>query len=826
MSIAQACSTWDGGKKIYPVNVVAISGSQLSDGMKRQLKTLPPKKFIVMLDNDDAGRKSAPILVATLQSLGHQAAVFNLPDKYNDANDFLREDPEYLAYFIEETVEEAQKTFNAAQIQPAHVQTATESTAPTVDTKPDYNKLFEGLKPIKISAGAILNVADADTKPALEILFAEKNFVEFVNAVAPCNDMGGRLQLGCNWDEPAQNDEDASDVTYQTPFGDYNVSAAQVHSALKWLVTTLYPFFNGNNNELANFIRERLHAAKSEGAAKIIADKNFFVPAVADAQKITGKRFFDFDHEIKRELIAFAEHSPEIFQSLLRFDYKKLARFLQQTFTDVVCGELIIAVQKDFLRFATDQATWYIWQKNHWQAVNVKTLENLFAHWTPLARKARVFAEFESFKLHCELDDFAIQHDLRDKHSTTAEKYKRLQSRSKSADAKAKETAALENSRNMERFFAQAAGLPEVQITTEQLDRKPFLFNCANVTINLETMETYTARQEDLITLTTSTVYDPTATDETWNNFIKTAIPNDELRDWLQRFFGYCLSGDTRLDIFLFIHGKGGSGKTTFLNAIGGTLGDYAKIFDVDLITANSKQKDGNEPNPALAALRACRLARSSETERNRRLDEAKIKHLTGGDRVVARELHKPPFEFFPQFTIVVDGNYLLSINDVYDKGIRRRIRIAPFNNPPDEDKIDTALDAKLSTPQARSAILNWLLEGWRKYQERGLKDTPQTMTSALNNFYDANNAIAEFLDAHNYRADAREKIPVKKVWNAYNEWRRHTPRTPAYSRADFQEAIEQVTKGDNVTVQEFDHTKYFFGFTIDLNPAILPPDD
>ena len=117
MSIAQSQMRRDPEKGYVPaVNVVAISGSKLSADNQRQLKSLPPKKFIVMLDNDETGKKSAPLVVSTLQALGHQAVARFLPDNFNDANDFLRADPEYLAYFIETTFEEAKKFFKAAQV--------------------------------------------------------------------------------------------------------------------------------------------------------------------------------------------------------------------------------------------------------------------------------------------------------------------------------------------------------------------------------------------------------------------------------------------------------------------------------------------------------------------------------------------------------------------------------------------------------------------------------------------------------------------------------------------------------------------------------------
>lgn len=684
------------------------------------------------------------------------------------------------------------------------------------DSSVDYEKLFSGLKPIQISAGAILNVVDADDKPAFETLFVEKNFPLFIAQTAA---------------PPTEDTLDTPAMIYSTPFGDNTISAEQIKRSLTWLIEKLYPFFYPNTDRIKSFIIERLQAAGAVGAIPILQDDNFFAPVQRAAKSNFAGKPFRFDTKFRRELIAFAKHSPEIFQSLLRFDYRRVEFFLQNTFTDLACAELLVAIQKNFLRFDETQGTWYTWSKNHWHAVKIKSKSPLYDLWSPLARKARVFAEFERFKKKCELDDFYIDNPkCIQKGTPESEKYQRLAIVAKNANAKFKETLSLENSRNMDNFLEQASGLPEIQIQTKDLDQNKYLFNCANCTINLKTMETYPARQEDLITLVTTTIFDPAATSETWNNFLQSAIPDDELRNWLQMFCGYCLCGDTSEDLFAFIHGPGGSGKTTYVNAIKRAIGDYAKIFSVDMITENNKQKDGNEPDPALAALRTCRLALSSETKKNRRLDEAKIKLLSGGNPLSARELHKPPFEFFPHFKIIIDGNFTLSINDINDLGIRRRLRIIPFNHPPTADKLDTLLDEKLSTPQSRSAILNWLIEGWQKYQRLGAgslrKNVPAAMKTALNDYYSANDALADFLEAHYFaigaKTDSHYQIPVMAVWKSYNSWQRQTPRAPIFTRADFISALLRKLEND-VELKTIEHKDFFVGLSIDTNP-VTPP--
>lgn len=107
MSIAQVTRQRSDGKSIYPVNVIATGGTNPAPAAFDQLKNLPSKKkFIILFDNDEGGLKAAPLLASKLRAFGHQAAIATLSEEYNDANDFLQADHEYLAARIEEILDE------------------------------------------------------------------------------------------------------------------------------------------------------------------------------------------------------------------------------------------------------------------------------------------------------------------------------------------------------------------------------------------------------------------------------------------------------------------------------------------------------------------------------------------------------------------------------------------------------------------------------------------------------------------------------------------------------------------------------------------------
>ena len=66
------------------------------------------------------------------------------------------------------------------------------------------------------------------------------------------------------------------------------------------------------------------------------------------------------------------------------------------------------------------------------------------------------------------------------------------------------------------------------------------------------------------------------------------------------------------------------------------------------------------------------------------------------------------------------------------DHGIWRRIKLVPFTNRIPEKKQDKHLEEKLKAEA--SGILNWLLEGVRRWRKEGLK-APEVVLSATNEY-------------------------------------------------------------------------------------------
>ena len=260
--------------------------------------------------------------------------------------------------------------------------------------------------------------------------------------------------------------------------------------------------------------------------------------------------------------------------------------------------------------------------------------------------------------------------------------------------------------------------------TVEQWDTDPWLLNTPGGTIDLRTGELRPNTQEDYITKVAAVT--PAGKCPIWLQFLAEITGGDQnLQDFLQRMFGYALTGVTTEHALFFLYGTGGNGKSVFINTISGILAEYHKPAPIETFTASQSERHPTD----LAGLRGARCVTAVETEEGRKWAESKIKALTGGDAISARFMRQDFFEYVPQFKLIIAGNHKPGLRSV-DEAIRRRFNLIPFTVtiPPEKRDLDLAEKLKAEWP----AILQWGVEGCKQWQKIGLAP-PKAVTDATN---------------------------------------------------------------------------------------------
>ena len=239
-----------------------------------------------------------------------------------------------------------------------------------------------------------------------------------------------------------------------------------------------------------------------------------------------------------------------------------------------------------------------------------------------------------------------------------------------------------------------------------------------------------------------------------------------EMIAYLQYLCGYCLTGSTREQCIFFLFGNGSNGKSTFMGILTKILGDYAANAQPETLMMRDKT-GGAQARSDIARLEGSRMVSTFEPNSGVRLDEGMVKQMTGGDKITARYLYKADFEFIPEFKILMATNYKPEIRGT-DDGIWRRVRLIPFEASIPEEKKDVDLPQKLE--KEMPGILNWMVEGARKWYRDGHFPPCSRVDEASQEYRQEMDHMAQFLAACTQPQEGAG-IQSKALYAVYTAW-------------------------------------------------------
>jgi putative DNA primase/helicase len=324
-------------------------------------------------------------------------------------------------------------------------------------------------------------------------------------------------------------------------------------------------------------------------------------------------------------------------------------------------------------------------------------------------------------------------------------------------------------------FLARTGG-DSLAIRGDEWDRDPWLFCCLNGVIDLRTGEHRPGRPDDF-----SKTVAPTEWKElnepapTWERFLSEIYDNDrELIFYVQRLFGYCITGRTDEHILPILEGKGRNGKGTELETLSYVLGDYCGQVEAELLLKQKFTRQSGGPTSDVMTLRGKRLVWASETDEGRRLNAGKLKWLTGGDSLTGREMYgRRQVNFRPTHKLFLITNHLPHAN-ADDYALWKRLHRIPFtlsfvNDPkdPNERKADPQLLDKLKAEA--SGILAWLVRGCLEWQRQGL-NPPGIVKDSTEAYRQEEDIIKLFIDE---RCKTEEGLEIKAgdLYRAFKAW-------------------------------------------------------
>lgn len=301
-------------------------------------------------------------------------------------------------------------------------------------------------------------------------------------------------------------------------------------------------------------------------------------------------------------------------------------------------------------------------------------------------------------------------------------------------------------------------------VSINEFDNEPDMLNCNNGVVDLKTGFLYPHDSNQKFTYCVPINYKSNADYVDWVNFLSSSTTEI---DYVQKAVGYSLTGRTQEECLFYIWGPTRSGKGTFTEAILEMLGKpLALQADFKTFTAD---RVGDTQNFDLAPLKPSRFVAASESDKYEKLNEAKIKSITGGDSIRCAFKHKDHFEFRPQFKIWLMSNHPIK-GDVDDEAFWGRLRIIEFPNSRigQEDK---TLKQRMKSTENLEGILAWAVQGaieWYRL-DQGLKTPDSIMQNVLSRRSELDH-VTQWMDSC-CASDPVGWVTNSALYYSYTEW-------------------------------------------------------
>jgi P4 family phage/plasmid primase-like protien len=302
-------------------------------------------------------------------------------------------------------------------------------------------------------------------------------------------------------------------------------------------------------------------------------------------------------------------------------------------------------------------------------------------------------------------------------------------------------------------------------IAPDEWDGNPNLFNTPGCVVDLESGKTLSNRPEDHMRKIAGAAPGATANCPRWDDFLRRAFDGDkELIAFMQRFAGYCLTGDVSEHKFLFLYGPSRTGKSTFVETLSRVLGDYAHTAPSSAFL-QSKSSTYEKHSTDIAALNGPRLVTIGEVPKGE-WNTTLLKHLTGGERINARKMRQDGLQFLPQCKLVFSGNEKPDLDDV-DSAIRERLLLVPFMIVIPEGDRDHHLKEKLVGELP--GILRWLIDGCLDWRNCGLRP-PVSVIEPSREYFESQDLLGMWLEECCETGRGLEETSGN-LWESWKDW-------------------------------------------------------
>ena len=323
----------------------------------------------------------------------------------------------------------------------------------------------------------------------------------------------------------------------------------------------------------------------------------------------------------------------------------------------------------------------------------------------------------------------------------------------------------------------------------QKLNKDKHILSVKGGKVNLKTKEFSYRTQKDYISYELDIEYNKNAKNIGFEDFITdilTPVINDNgdgkiSSDYLQRYLGYSITGETNQEKILVLMGNGSNGKSKLFSILQNVLKsnvDLIGTWNADLFNENTGSSNVNNASPEIAKLYGKRLGFINESKKSMVWGETFKKLVDTGSSLTARELYGSSFEFdlstsfimcsneFPNFPIqncfIRRIDTLELMNRYCDMDNRNTTEITP-NDKPININIINEICGNLEN---RQGILNWLIEGaFDYYKDDKLLNIPSSQKKKKETYINGNDWFSNFT----ITKEKKDYIEVNTIYETIN---------------------------------------------------------
>lgn len=284
-----------------------------------------------------------------------------------------------------------------------------------------------------------------------------------------------------------------------------------------------------------------------------------------------------------------------------------------------------------------------------------------------------------------------------------------------------------------------------------------------------------------------------------WKLFLVESVCDPEVIREIQKFFGYCLTRETKYERMLIMVGDGGDGKSTLLKVLKALVG--AK-------NCTHIPMGRLEDQFYLSKLVGKLLNTFSEIEA-KAMQSQEIKALVSGDPISASFKNETPFDFEPYCKLAYSTNKLPKMLDNSD-GFFRKIMIVKMTRQfVKAGSADIDLNEKLLSELP--GIFAWALNGLAILREDGGFKASTAMLASLDEYKTINNNVLYFIKKH-VEADPKGKefktsqkpfqgATMPSVYDQYVD-RCRTWNLPPFGEPHFQKEFARLCRESGIDIK------------------------